>query len=321
LLNECAETLLQLVATGGKYLPMALPSSAAPSTTVMTIGGHRVPADVMNAVQRAASRTGVDFSYLMSQAAQESGFRNDARAQTSSATGLFQFIDSTWLAMVRDHGAKYGLAEYADAIEGLRGGPARVSDPNLRRRILDLRYNADVSAAMAAEYAASNKAHLERSLGRSVGAADLYMAHFLGAAGAARFLSTLASAPGTSAAEVAPAAAAANTNVFYERSGRAFSVREVYDRMAQRIESRAAEVARAGDQRVLRLFAARSTSPIGYVANGIPAIQANAGNVAGSLFANLSHLSPTLAPETTVALARINTSLPSAGRQRRAARA
>jgi len=312
---------------------MAGPSNAAPSTTVMTIGEHRVPSDVMTAVQRAASRTGVDFNYLMSQAAQESGFRNDARAQTSSATGLFQFIDSTWLAMVRDHGAKYGLSQYASAIEGSRGGAARVSDPNLRRQILDLRYNADISSAMAAEYAASNKAHLERNLGRSVGAADLYMAHFLGAAGASRFLSTLASSPNATAADVAPAAAASNTNVFYDRAGRALSVREVYDRMAQRIDGRAAEVARAGggnavtanDQRVFRMFAARNSSPIRYVANGTPsgtpAIQANSGSVAGSLFANLSHLSPTLAPETTVALARMNTTLPSANGQRRAARA
>src|SRR5215813_10763164 len=133
---------------------MAVNSNAAaptvPNSTVMTIAGHRVSADVANAVQRAASRTGVDFNYLMSQAAQESGFRNDARAQTSSATGLFQFIDSTWLAMVRDHGAKYGLAQYANAIQGQSGGPARVADPAVRQQILDLRYNPDVSAAMAA---------------------------------------------------------------------------------------------------------------------------------------------------------------------------
>jgi hypothetical protein len=295
----------------------------------MTIAGHRVSSDVLNAVQRASSRTGVDFNYLMSQAAQESGFRNDARAQTSSATGLFQFIDSTWLAMVRDHGAKYGLAQYANAIQGPAGSPARVADPAMRQQILDLRYNPDVSAAMAAEYAASNKATLERNLGRNVGAADLYMAHFLGAAGASRFLSAMASSPNATAADVAPAAAASNTNVFYDRSGRALSVREVYDRMAQRIEGRAAEVARASggsaatasDQRVFRMFAARNDSPIRYVANGTPAIQAQAGNVSGALFTNLRHLSPTLSPETSVALARINTTLPSNHAQRRAARA
>ena len=311
---------------------MSVNSNAAPTvpnTTVMTIGGHRVSADVANAVQRAASRTGVDFNYLMSQAAQESGFRNDARAQTSSATGLFQFIDSTWLAMVRDHGAKYGLAQYANAIQGASGSPARVADPAMRQQILDLRYNPDVSAAMAAEYAASNKATLERNLGRSAGAADLYMAHFLGAAGASRFLATMASSPNAAAADVAPAAAASNTNVFYDRSGRALSVREVYDRMAQRIESRSAEVARArggnaataSDQRVFRMFAARNDSPIRYVANGTPAIQAQAGNVSGTTFTNLRHLSPTLSPETSVALARMNTTLPSNHAQRRAARA
>lgn len=296
----------------------------------MTIAGHRVSADVMGAVQRAASRTGIDFNYLMSQAAQESGFQTDARARGSSATGLFQFIDSTWLAMVRDNGARYGLGQYASAIEGPRGGPARVSDPALRQQILDLRYNPDASAAMAAEYAASNKATLERNLGRPAGAADLYMAHFLGAGGASRFLQTLASAPNTTAADVAPAAAASNTAVFYDRAGRALSVREVYDRMASRIEGRAAEVARASgsgnaavasDQRVLRMFAAQATSPIRYVANGTPALQQNNGSVGGQLFTSLSHLSPTLAPETTVALARMTTSLPSNHGQRRVARA
>jgi hypothetical protein len=199
----------------------------------------------------------------------------------------------------------------------------------MRQRILDLRYNPDVSAAMAAEYAASNKSTLERNLGRNVGAADLYMAHFLGAGGASRFLSTLASSPNTPAVDVAPAAAASNTNVFYDRSGRALSVREVYDRMASRIEGRASEVARASggsaatasDQRVLRMFAAQATSPVRYVATGTPAVQNNAGNVGGSLFTSLSHLSPSLAPETTVALARMNTALPSSHAQRRAARA
>jgi len=285
----------------------------------MTIGGHRVSTEIVNAVQRAANSTGVDFNYLMSQAAQESGFRTNARAGTSSATGLFQFIDSTWLQMVRDHGAKYGLGEYARAIEGAPGTAARVPDRALRQQILDLRYNAEVSSAMAAEYANNNKQQLERSLGRSVGAAELYMAHFLGAAGATRFLSALSATPNVAAADLLPDAASANTNVFYDNnSGRALSVRQVYDRMARRIESRAAEVRNAtngggSDQRVFQLFAARNGtgSPLRYVSTSAPIVQQNAGNVGGNFFANLRHLSPALAPETTIALANLDTGLPS----------
>lgn len=294
---------------------MAVPVASA---AAMTIAGHRVSSEVVNAVQRASTSTGVDFSYLMSQAAQESGFRTNARAGTSSATGLFQFIDSTWLQMVRDHGAKHGLAQYANAIEGAPGTAARVPDRALRQQILDLRYNADVSSAMAAEYASNNKQHLERSLGRSVGAAELYMAHFLGAAGATRFLSVLSTTPNTAAADLLPDAAAANTNVFYDRSGRALSVRQVYDRMAQRIESRAAEVRNAtgtgGDQRVFQLFSARNgtASPLRYVTTSAPIIQQNAGSVGGGFFnSNLRHLSPALAPETTIALAGLDTGIPS----------
>ncbi len=293
---------------------MAVPVATA---AAMTIAGHRVSSEVVNAVQRASSSTGVDFSYLMSQAAQESGFRTNARAGTSSATGLFQFIDSTWLQMVRDHGAKYGLAQYANAIQGAPGTAARVSDRAVRQQILDLRYNADISSAMAAEYASNNKQHLERSLGRSVGAAELYMAHFLGAAGATRFLSALSTTPNTAAADLMPDAAAANTNVFFDRSGRALSVRQVYDRMAQRIESRAAEVRNVtgtgSDQRVFQLFSARngSASPLRYVSTNAPVIQQNAGNVGGGFFNNLRHLSPALAPETTIALAGLDAGISS----------
>ena len=69
------------------------------------------------AIQQAAARTGVDFSYLLGQARIESGFDPNARARTSSATGLFQFIDQTWLGTVKRHGAEHGLAWAADLID------------------------------------------------------------------------------------------------------------------------------------------------------------------------------------------------------------
>ncbi|WP_426164903.1 transglycosylase SLT domain-containing protein [Sandarakinorhabdus sp. DWP1-3-1] len=186
---------------------------------------------VTGAVRSAAARTGVDFSYLMAQARVESGLNPAARAQTSSASGLFQFTAATWLETVRKHGAEHGLGWAADAIgSGVAGAGSAA-----RATILALRDNADAAALMAGEFAADNGAALAAKLQRAVGATDLYMAHFLGAGGATRFLKTLQNAPETTAASLFPAAAAANRSVFYGRDGAARSVGDVYARFAAKL--------------------------------------------------------------------------------------
>lgn len=191
-----------------------------------------VASAVAAAVRAAATRTGVDFSYLMAQARVESGFDPKAQARGSSARGLYQFTDGTWLDTVRKHGADHGLGWAADAIAsgGAKAGSAA------RATILALRDNAEASAVMAGEFARENAGRLEKRLGRAVGATDLYMAHFLGAGGAARFLSQLASAPDTAAATLMPVAAAANRSIFFTRNGTARSIADVYALFAARIE-------------------------------------------------------------------------------------
>ena len=72
------------------------------------------------AIQRASNATGVDFGFLMGAARRESGYNPSAKAKTSSATGLFQFVDQTWLATLKRHGAKYGYARYAELADWLR---------------------------------------------------------------------------------------------------------------------------------------------------------------------------------------------------------
>jgi soluble lytic murein transglycosylase-like protein len=69
------------------------------------------------AIRRAADATGVNFSLLVETARRESALNPNARAGTSSATGLFQFIDSTWLDMVRRHGADHGLGAEAKRLQ------------------------------------------------------------------------------------------------------------------------------------------------------------------------------------------------------------
>ncbi len=159
------------------------------------------------AIQRAANATGVDFSLLVETARRESALDPNARAGASSATGLFQFIDSTWLDMVRRHGAAHGLSREAAALN-------TEVDAQTRRSILSLRSDPELSARMAAELARENAATLQARLGRAPSAGELYAAHVMGAGGALRLIEAAANgAP--DAAAVFPREAAANRGLFY----------------------------------------------------------------------------------------------------------
>jgi hypothetical protein len=187
---------------------------------------------VVAVVRDAAARTGTDFSYLLAQARVESGLNPVAKARTSSARGLYQFTNSTWLETVRKHGAEHGLGWAADAIKSGAAGAGTAA----RATILSLRDNAEAAALMAGEFAQDNGAVLQKKLGRAVGSTELYMAHFLGAGGAAKFLGALAVSPGLAAASVVPAAAAANRAVFFEKDGSPRSLEAVFARFAAKIE-------------------------------------------------------------------------------------
>lgn len=207
-------------------------SNPALARTAATV---RVDPAIEKDIRDASRAANVDFSFLMAQAAQESGFRPDATAATSSASGLFQFVDSTWLDMVRQHGAKYGIGDLAQGIGINSRGQPFVADPALRRQILDLRSDPRLSAAFAAEYARDNKTILETELGHTVGPAELRLAHFLGAGGASDLLSEAGENPSTPAADILPEAAAANRGIFYDESGHARTVAEIYQRIASEV--------------------------------------------------------------------------------------
>ena len=204
-------------------------------TTISELAGGGLRGRVGSAIQLAAARTGVDFSYLFNQARIESGLNPNARARTSSATGLFQFIDQTWLATVKRHGEQHGLGWASAAIRQGSNGRYYVADPGLRQSILDLRRQPEAASAMAGEFAADNRDYLEQRLGRPVEGVDLYLAHFLGPAGAARFLRAHDANPDASAAGLLPQAARANRPIFYERSGAPRSFAEIRQRFADRI--------------------------------------------------------------------------------------
>lgn len=183
--------------------------------------------DVIPALRRASTATGVNFNFLVEQARTESSLNPQAHARTSSARGLFQFIDSTWLEVIEKHGAKHGLESAAASIErDARGAPV-VPDPARRDAILKLREDPYISGLMAGELAIENAAKLQQQLGRSAKPVEIYMAHFLGAGGAAAFLGGLQQDPDIDASNIVPAAARANQSVFYHE-GKALSLNQVY---------------------------------------------------------------------------------------------
>lgn len=182
---------------------------------------------VESAIQRASSATGVDFTFLMGTAKRESGFNPAAKARTSSASGLFQFVDQTWLSTLKKHGAKYGYARYADLISQGSDGRYRVEGDEARKAVLGLKTDPHAASLMAGELASDHASYLRGRVGRSPTAGELYAAHFLGPKGSARLIEAATASPGANAAAMFPDAAQANRSIFY-KDGRAATVGEVY---------------------------------------------------------------------------------------------
>ena len=187
---------------------------------------------VEGAIQRAAKATGVDFGFLMKTAGRESGMNPQARSGASSAAGLFQFVEQTWLSTLKQHGSKYGYARYAELISKGADGRYHVDGAEARRAVMDLRLDPHASSLMAGELAADHAAYLKGRTGRAPTSGELYAAHFLGPQGSARLIEAVENTPGADAAHLFPDAARANHAIFY-REGRPASVAQVYADLAK----------------------------------------------------------------------------------------
>lgn len=196
---------------------------------------RRADPRIESAIAQASTRTGIDFGYLMAQAKVESSYDADAKAPTSSASGLFQFIESTWLNVMQRHGPSLGYGQLASVIEQGPKGP-RVADPMVRGQILALRNDPQAASLMAGALAQDNRDALVPVLGREPDAGELYLAHFLGSGGAGQFLTALAQRPEAPAAAEFPKAASANRAIFYHPGGSARSFSEVMTLLRGKIE-------------------------------------------------------------------------------------
>ncbi len=179
------------------------------------------------AIQRASNATGVDFTFLMKTANRESSFNPKAHAPTSSAAGLFQFTEQTWLSTLKQHGSKYGYARYADLVSKGSDGRYHVDGAEARQAVMDLRLDPHAASLMAGELTSDHASYLKGRTGRNPTSGELYAAHFLGPQGSAKLIEAVQLRPGISAASLFPDAAQANKTIFY-RDGRAATVGEVY---------------------------------------------------------------------------------------------
>ncbi|CAN7284093.1 transglycosylase SLT domain-containing protein [Phenylobacterium sp. LjRoot219] len=247
------------------------------------------------AIQRAAKATGVDFTFLLKTAGRESGMNPHARATTSSAAGLFQFVEQTWLSTLKQHGSKYGYARYAELINRGADGRYRVEGAEARKAVMDLRLDPHAASLMAGELASDHAAYLKGRTGRTPTSGELYAAHFLGPQGSARLIEAVENSPGAVAANLFPDAARANKSIFY-RDGRPVSVAQVYANLSRTAgpgEAVSPGAATAGDDGFLQYASARRSDRerqqdalVSLILRGSqPSDQAGVGSrLAGSMF-------------------------------------
>ncbi|NVN88710.1 MAG: transglycosylase SLT domain-containing protein [Rhodopseudomonas sp.] len=241
---------------------MSVDASSTSSATALDSSRTKIA----GAIKQAAGSTGASFEYLLTTAKMESNFNPSAKASTSSARGLFQFIDQTWLGTVKEAGSALGYGQYADAISKSSSGSYSVSDPTAKAEIMKLRDDPAAASAMAGVLTQSNSFKLTGNIGRRPTDAELYMAHFMGVGGASKLINAAVDTPNASAAAQFPSAAAANRSIFYDRSGAARSVSGVYAELSSRYDaaaqSKATQTAMASVGGAAASVAVASAAPI-----------------------------------------------------------
>jgi len=240
-------------------------ASARAARQLASTGAASPPVSVPRAIANAARATTVEFDYLVAQAQMESAMNPRARARTSSASGLYQFIESTWLDVMKRHGPRFGMSDIAAQISLTQSGHAYVKDHRARTAILQLRDEPEIASLMAAGLAEDNRSALMPVLGRQPEPGELYLAHFLGARGAGRFLSAMQTDPSQSAAGLFRRAAEANKAVFYESSGAPRSLAGVMDYLGAKLERALASAPPLPPEGPAGLTGVRAKGPVPYL--------------------------------------------------------
>jgi hypothetical protein len=231
------------------------------------VGSSTSRTAVTGAIRQAARVTGVSFDYLLATAKVESDLNPNLTVRTSTATGLFQFIEQTWLATLKQGGPAFGYGDYADAISRTSTGRYVVEDPALRHEIMLLRKDATANALMGGVVTQKNAIELAKRIGRKPTEDELYVAHFFGPYAGARAIRLAGSDPTANAAAIFQAPAAANRSIFYDRQGNARSIAGVCAELMRRYQ-----VARAAPPPPsVRLAGGNISRPPGAIPGAAPA--------------------------------------------------
>jgi hypothetical protein len=190
-------------------------SAAGDPNDILEFGPMKIRRHLVQTIVRAAQAVQTDPVLLMAVADKESSFVTAVQAKTSSATGLYQFIERTWLGVVRDFGAKYGMAKEAALITADGNDRPVITDPAERARVLELRRDPYLSALMAGEMLKRDAARIALRIGRELTLGEVYLAHFLGPDDAEEFLANVVNKPAAAAAALLPGPARANRSIFF----------------------------------------------------------------------------------------------------------
>jgi hypothetical protein len=252
---------------------------------------------VTGAIRQASQATGTSFNYLLATAQVESGLDPRAGASTSSARGLFQFIEQTWLGTIKQSGAQLGYGKYADAITKTASGQYQVADPAMRQEILKLRNDPTANAVMAGAFTAENAQYLTDKLGRQPSEGELYIAHFLGAGGAARLITLAATNPNSKATDYFPGAAKANSSIFYDRAtGAVRTLAQVRDVLTARYDVARFRPNNAVPTVQTATAATTATTPSASRTSGMASAPLNLGTFARAATAAAAPLSAPVVP-------------------------
>src|SRR5262249_55102459 len=259
-----------------------------------------IPA-VTGAIRRAAASTGASFGFLLATAKAESDLDPSLTVSTSTATGLFQFVDQTWLGVMKTAGRAFGFERYADPITQTSSGRYVGEDLSLREEMMKLRKDPAANAVMGGVVTQQNAAVLGKRLGRQPPEGELSGAHFFGPYAAARVIELAGSAPNADAVAMFPEAARANHSVFYDRQGNARTIAGVRDELVRRYQ--VAKARTAPDTVATTVAAQTPAAPSSASSSAAPA--SRIADTAGVTMAFAAAQPPSVATTPTTDAARL----------------
>ena len=201
--------------------------------------------EIIDTLHQVSQETGADFQQLIITAMIESDLGRVTISSKSTARGVYQFIEPTWLVLMKRYGNRIGYQSYADAItfNAETHHPEVKGGIPLRQKILDLRYDNRISALLKTYQAQDEKRVLARfKNGQNITVTDHYIAHMLGLSLARTFYKLKQSESDYILAHLKDSnfrqAVQLNRSFFYDEHGRALNAAQAYVQFDKKISEK-----------------------------------------------------------------------------------